>query len=306
MLHQNLDNWKTSGNYLEYGAHKHKVFVKSIGNDNASVADTLLLIHGFPEASFSYHKVVEGLSKLFERIVLFDFIGFGFSDKPVNNFEYSIFKHADTALEVWKQLNVKGGHLLSHDMGVTVASELLHRNNQQLLKKWLPGGLQSVTFTNGSLVIKFAELRIAQKLLLTKFGKWLNQLLIAPIFKHQIKSAHGNDGLLKEDIENLWQLNLLQDGHQKAYLTIRYNLDRMQYEQPLWHPALSATKLPIHLCWGDKDAVAIVEMPYYLKDKVCPNAELTIMTNVGHFCQLSDPEVWLESVGAWYEKLKGN
>jgi len=300
---KSLNSWKANGKYIECGQFKNKIFVRSFGNDEAPAAKTLLLIHGFPESSYSYHKVIKGLSENFDRIVLFDFIGFGFSDKPVENFEYSIFKHADTALEVWKQLNVKGGHLLSHDMGVTVASELVHRHNQQLLKEWLPTGLQSVTFTNGSLVIKFAELRITQKLLLTRLGYWVNKLIIRPLFYHQIKSAHGNGGLAKEDIENLWQLNLLQRGHRKVYLTVRYNLERMKYEQPRWHPALSETKLPIHFCWGDKDAVAIIEMPYYLKEKVCPNADFTIMKGVGHFCQLSDPEVWLESVGAFYKKL---
>lgn len=303
MVTENLTNWKTNVKYIEFGSFKHKVFVKSIGDANAKASNTLLLMHGFPESSYSYHKVIKGLSKIFDRIVLFDFIGFGLSDKPVNNFSYSILEHADTALKVWKQLNVKGGHLLAHDMGDSVATEIVTRNNQQLLNDGLPEGLQSVTFTNGSMVIKFADLRIVQKLLLYRFGYWLNKGLVKPIFQHQIKSAHGNDSLSKQDIDTLWAANILNNGHQKSYLTIRYYVDRQKYEQPKWLPALSKTTLPIHLCWGDADAVARVEIAYHLKEKICPNAELTIMKNVGHFCQLSDPEVWLESVGAFYKRL---
>jgi len=304
VLKQNLNTWKNTGAYIEYDNFKHKIFVRSIGNEKAIAANTLLLIHGFPESSYSYCKVVEGLSKIFDRIVLFDFIGFGLSDKPTTNFSYSILEHADTAIEVWKQLGVSGGHLLAHDMGDSVATEIVMRYNQQILDVSFSTGLQSVTFTNGSMLLEFADLRITQKLLLTKFGYWLNKAINQSIFQHQIKSAHGNTGLTKEDIETLWQANILKDGHRKAYLTIRYYLDRKKYEQPKWLPALSATNLPIHLCWGDADAVARIEIAYHLKEKICPNAELTIMKNVGHFCQLSNPEIWLESVEAFYERLK--
>ena len=304
VLTQYLETWKRAGTYIEYSTFKHKVFVRSIGNEKAIAANTLLLIHGFPESSYSYCKVIEGLSKIFERIVLFDFIGFGWSDKPTTNFSYSILEHADTAIEVWKQLGVSGGHLLAHDMGDSVATEIVARFNQGLLNTLLNEGLQSVTFTNGSMILKFADLRITQKLLLTKFGYLLNKVVNKSIFHHQIKSAHGNDDLTKEDVQALWDLNLLKDGYRKAYLTIRYYLDRKKYERPKWLPALSATNLPIHLCWGDADAVARIEIAYHLKEKICPNAELTIMKNVGHFCQLSNPEVWLESVEAFYERLK--
>lgn len=300
---ESLKSWKANGKYIEYSQFKHKVFTYSIGNNEAPAAKTLLLIHGFPESSYSYHKVIEGLSKIFDRIVLLDFIGFGLSDKPINNFSYSILAHADMVLEVWKQLKVKGGHLLSHDMGDSVATEIVARHHENLLNDLFPEGLQSVTFTNGSMVMKFADLRVAQKLLLSRWGYWLNKALIKSIFKHQIKSAHGNNGLTKQDIDTLWEANLLKDGHQKSYLTIRYYFDRKKYEQPKWLPALSQTKLPVHICWGNADAVARVEIAYHLKEKICPNATLTIMKNVGHFCQLSNPVVWLESVGVWYKKL---
>jgi pimeloyl-ACP methyl ester carboxylesterase len=61
--------------------------------------------------------------------------------------------------------------------------------------------------------------------------------------------------------------------------------------------------LPIHICWGVDDAVANVEMAHYLKDKICPNAKLTLMEGVGHFCQLGSSEIWVKSVGKFYSDL---
>jgi pimeloyl-ACP methyl ester carboxylesterase len=58
--------------------------------------------------------------------------------------------------------------------------------------------------------------------------------------------------------------------------------------------------LPIHLCWGDQDQVAKVEMAHYLKNKVCRKAKLTIMEGLGHFCQLGNPHKWMLNIKKFY------
>jgi len=70
-----LTNWKAGGEFISYGPFHHKLFVKQIGNPSASVQKTLLLLHGFPESSYSYHAVVDGLLEIFDRIILFDMLG---------------------------------------------------------------------------------------------------------------------------------------------------------------------------------------------------------------------------------------
>lgn len=299
-----LANWKTDGEYIAYGAFRHQLFVKQLGNPAASAQKTLLLLHGFPESSHSYHAVVEGLMKLFDRIILFDMLGYGFSDKPTENYTYSLFEQADTVFEVWKHFGVTGGHLLSHDMGDSVATEIVARHENDLMPAWFSDGLQSLTFTNGSMVLELAELRITQKLLLSKYGHWMKNLTTFKLFDQQVRSAHGNNNLSETEIAALWQGNQLQDGSKKTYLTIQYLNDRKRFEKTRWLPALSQTKLPVHICWGDEDAVARVAMAYYLKEKICPNATLTIMKGLGHFCQMGSPDKWLTYVSAFYKNLK--
>ena len=84
MLAPQLKQWESEGRYLKTVLFQHKVFCKDVGNPAAPPDRTLLLLHGFPESSFSFHKVVEGLAKLFERVVLFDFPGYGLSDLDDN------------------------------------------------------------------------------------------------------------------------------------------------------------------------------------------------------------------------------
>ena len=271
-----------------------------LGNPNADVNKTLLLLHGFPESSFSYHAVVNGLLDIFDRIILFDMLGYGHSDKPEKNYSYSLLEQADTAFEVWNHFGVKGGHLLAHDMGDSVATEIVARHESNKFPIWFSKGLQSVTLTNGSMVLELADLRIMQKILLSRFGYMLRNLTTYKIFQKQIRSAHGNDKLSEEAIQLLWEGNVLKDGVKKSYLTIKYLNDRKKFEKTRWLPALAKTKLPIHLCWGSDDAVAKIEMAHYLKKNVCKDATLTIMKGLGHFCQLGSPEEWLGYVTSYY------
>lgn len=72
-----LTTWKNEGEYINYGPFNHKLFVKQLGASIASVDKTLLLIHGFPEPSYSFHSIVEGMMKTFDRVILFDIVKLG-------------------------------------------------------------------------------------------------------------------------------------------------------------------------------------------------------------------------------------
>lgn len=300
-----LTAWKTEGEFIQYGPFQHQLFVKQYGSPEATANKTLLLIHGFPESSYSYHAIIEGMLNIFDRIVLFDMLGYGLSDKPTENYTYSLFEQADTVFEVWKHFGITGGHMLSHDMGDSVATEIVARHENGIMPAWFSDGLQSLTFTNGSMVLELADLRITQKILLSKYGHLMKNVTTFKIFDQQVRSAHGNKNLSAEEIQILWEGNTLQDGNQKTYLTIKYLNDRKRFEKTRWLPALAQTKLPVHICWGDEDAVARVAMAYHLKEKVCKDAELTIMKGLGHFCQLGSPEKWVKYVSSFYRKMIG-
>lgn len=297
-----MQDWKSGGEFITYGPFQHQLFVKLIGDQEASPDDTLLLIHGFPESSYSYHKIIGGMSNRFKKIILFDMLGYGLSDKPIENYTYSLFEQADTVFEVWKHFGITGGHMLSHDMGDSVATEIVARHENEIMPRWFSHGLQSLTFTNGSMVLELADLRVTQKLLLSRYGHRLKNVVNFKLFDQQVRSAHGNNNLSDSDVQHLWDFNRLQDGDKKTYLTIKYLNDRKRFEKTRWLPALAQTKLPVHLCWGDADAVARVEMAHYLKKNVCTDARLTIMKGLGHFCQLGNPQKWVEYISSFYHR----
>ncbi len=292
-----IADWQKRGTFIKYSSFSINVFVLEIGEKTASSNETLLILHGFPESSYSFHKVIDGLLSKYKRIILFDFIGFGLSDKPNKHYTYSIFEQTDLALFVFKQLQITGGHLLAHDMGDTIATELVYRATYDLLPAWFMHGFQSVTFTNGNMVVEKAKLRITQKILLTKFGgPILSNLSSYALFKQQVKSASGSQQLEEQEIKILWQQILHKGGKGIFYKLIAYYKDRMRFQNVRWLPALSASTIPIKICWGNADSVARIAIARHLKEMVCPNAVLIEIEGLGHFGQLENPEVWLNAV----------
>lgn len=302
-----LAQWRETGQYVTVQPLNLKVFCVDLGDASASSDETCMLLHGFPESSFSYHKVVGGLQQRFKRIVLLDLPGYGFSDKPASEYSYSLIAQADVACCVWRELGVRGGHLIAHDMGTSVQTELICRQTNALLPAFLTDGFLSATFTNGSMVLTLAKLRLMQKLLLSKrVGALVSSLARFSMFERTLLSAHGGTGkhtLSEQDIAGLWQSVCLQQGHKKNHHIIRYLNDRKRYERTRWLPslAIASESIPIHLCWGTADRVAVVAMAHYLKENVCTRASLTEMVGAGHFCQLGSPSLWLESVLSFYQ-----
>lgn len=306
-----LAHWQATGRMVDLPNSTLRVFAMQYGDAEAAAADTALLLHGFPESSYSWHKVVDGLQQRFSRIVLLDMPGYGFSDKPSRGYSYSLIEQADVVLQVWLALGVSGGHVISHDMGTSVLTELLARQVAGYLPRYSNGGFdqrfQSVTFTNGSMVLRLAQLRAMQKLMLSPLGPSISRFASYSLFRRTVQSAHGveapaTQALSESDIGHLWQSCMMQNGHQKNHLLISYLHDRKRFEQSRWLPALrlAAKTMPVHICWGDADRVAQVKMARYLKESICPEATLTEMPGVGHFCQLGSPDIWLSSILPFY------
>ncbi len=113
-----LSDWKDKGNYVSFNGHK--IFSVDEGK-----GEPLLLIHGFPTASWDWSKMLPELRKDY-RVLAIDMLGFGFSDKPKNH-PYSIFEQADLIEHFLTDKGILSVHILSHDYGDTVAQELLAR-----------------------------------------------------------------------------------------------------------------------------------------------------------------------------------
>src|SRR2546428_10423322 len=119
-----LDEWRAGGGFFDWrGA---KIFFRTGGT-----GDPLVLIHGFPTASWDWAKLWPALSARY-RVIALDMIGFGLSDKP-RDFAYSTPAQADLWQALLEREGVTRFRLLSHDYGDTVAQELLARDSARII-----------------------------------------------------------------------------------------------------------------------------------------------------------------------------
>ncbi len=94
----------------------HLVFYRVEGE-----GPVLLLVHGFPSASWDFQPMWSALTRRF-RVVAADMLGFGWSDKP-SPYPYSILDQATLEERLLGELGVDEAHVLAHDYGDTVAQE---------------------------------------------------------------------------------------------------------------------------------------------------------------------------------------
>jgi pimeloyl-ACP methyl ester carboxylesterase len=97
----------------------------------------LLLLHGFPSSSYDWRLLLE--QELPPNRLAFDFLGFGLSDKPRDH-DYSLFWQADLTEElVRRHGDGRPVLIVAHDMGTSVANELMARDLEGKLEMEIAG-----------------------------------------------------------------------------------------------------------------------------------------------------------------------
>ena len=106
------DEWRARGSI--HRLLDHDIFV--IDGPAASVDDgdeVALVLHGFPTSSFDWRNSVDTL-RARRRVVLYDMLGYGFSDKP--DASYTLALQADIVEALAQSLGITRVALVTHDM----------------------------------------------------------------------------------------------------------------------------------------------------------------------------------------------
>jgi pimeloyl-ACP methyl ester carboxylesterase len=145
----------------------------------------LLLIHGYPTASYDWVRVWPRLAARYSLYAL-DLLGFGSSEKPRDG-DYPIALQADLCMALLDDAGVTNTHVLAHDYGDTVAQELLAREREGRLR------LASMVFLNGGLFPETHRARPIQKLLANPLlGPMLARAMGYGKFEATMRSISGS------------------------------------------------------------------------------------------------------------------
>jgi pimeloyl-ACP methyl ester carboxylesterase len=285
------EEWHSRGR--EIHVPDGRIFVVEIGDKPEKDDRTpVLVLHGFPTSSWDFADAAPLLGR---RVVLFDFLGFGYSDKP-HDAGYSLFEQADVVIEVARACGLRRVHLWSHDMGTSVATELLARRERRLL----PFEIASLVLMNGSVHVDMASPTVGQRLLMSPLGPAFARASRRSVFVAQMRRVFSR-APSTETLERMWDLVARCDGALRLPAIIRYMEERVRFRRR-WIGALERTDLPVLVAWGAKDPVAKMAIGERLVRET-PSADMVSWDDLGHYPQVEDPACVAEAVAAFQRRV---
>lgn len=276
--------WHGTGCHFVYKTHQ--IFYRTEGE-----GEPLVLIHGFPTSSWDWYKIWNALVEKY-RVIGFDMIGFGLSDKP-RRYSYSIHDQADLFEALMTQLGIIQCHLLVHDYGNTVAQEILARWEERKIETPAPESrsfpiIKSVCFLNGGLFPEMHRALFVQKLMKSQLGVLLTKLNNKDRLKKSFEKLYGLKGIDDVEMDGFWETIQYQNGHRLFHKLIHYIEDRRQNRER-WVGVLQQTTVPLRLINGPEDPVSGRHLADYYQQMI-PNPDVVIIEGAGHYPQNEAPE----------------
>ncbi len=286
-----LESWKNSGEFFDYQGNS--IFYRQ----SKPSEEVTLLLHGFPTASFDWHKIWDKLAEHFP-LLAYDYIGYGFSAKPVS-FDYTTFNQVDLLQSLIAELNVKKVHILAHDYGNTITQELLARENEGKLNF----KVASVCLLNGALFPETHRPILVQKILISPFGFLFAKLLNEKRFKRGLASVFGKQTQPSvAELNDFAALFSHNQGKRIAHKLIRYMAERKVHRER-WVSALQSIKVPFRFINGLDDPVSGKHLVERFREVVPQQTDIIELPNIGHYPQVEAAEKVLESYLEFREKF---
>jgi pimeloyl-ACP methyl ester carboxylesterase len=277
--------WRERGRDEEFRGRRIHLFERG-GN-----GPLIVFLHGFPSSSYDWRPLLDLET---ERAALApDFLGFGLSEKPRDH-AYTLHWQADLVEELVRRCgDSRPVFLVGHDMGTSVANELMARDLEDSLEMELTG----VLLLNGSMVQEAATPTLGQRILRGPLGPLLSRISSERFFRQQFGSIFSQGHpLTDEEAEDQWALICAGGGRTLNHKTIRYMEERFRHAER-WHGAIRDFPKPVSIAWGMLDPVA-TERVLDAVLELRPAAPLTRYYDLGHYPQIEDPARVAEAVRA--------
>lgn len=286
--------WQTAGQYFTWypqgsSGPALRIFYRCLGDP---MSPAIVLLHGFPTSSYDFHLLASDLSTD-HYICLLDFPGYGFSDKPLKGYAYSLRDDA-RLVDFFVQQIVCLQHfaLLTHDRGDSVGLALLadfpayRQQTSPITHHFL---------TNGNIYLPLAKLTDWQKALR---DPQTSQTTAASVTTSQLATFLGQalftPPLPPDDPETSALADVLAYGSGLAVLpaTIKY-LDERAHAEIGWLESLHESLIPTTLIWGIHDVVAPIRVANYvwatfLRSRAAPST-YWVLPSANHYLQHDQP-----------------
>ena len=279
---EGIEQWWAAGERVEVAlpnGAKYSIFVRLLGQ-----GPWMTMLHGFPTSSWDWAPIAGAVAERY-RLLTFDLLGFGDSDKPSRH-NFSAYEQADIVEALWRHFGVAETRVVGHDVGMTVALELLARQDEGKLAT----RMSDLTLLNGGVYAAHHRPRRVQVLLQRPLlGAFIASRMtegrfargFAEIFAPQHQPT-------ADELHQHWLSVARRDGFKNYHRLIKYIPERRANARR-WEGAVETSVTPIRFVWGMVDPVSGAHMADAIKQRR-PAADFVELADVGHYPQLEAPD----------------
>ena len=247
----------------------------------------VVLMHGFPDNLHLYDRVVPHLVSAGRRVVVFDFLGWGNSDKP-RGFPYTADNQARDLAAVVQHLGLEKIVPVAHDASGPPAIDwaLWHpeRTAALVLLNTYYGLMPAVRLPEAIFLYSMPVLRNVAPLVSNRFD------LFRRLYGCQVGRRFIRDeGVRGEFVPLLYRQFAADPSTKEAFFSLNADLRGAARDRSGAESEMRSFSRPVRIIFGESDPYLNAGMARHFHD-LFPNSELFLLPTARHFPQLDEPE----------------
>jgi pimeloyl-ACP methyl ester carboxylesterase len=262
---------------------QHRIYVR----DHPGADPPIIPMHGFPDNVHLYDRLVPYLSPP-RRVVLFDFLGWGSSDKPPG-YSYTAANHVGDLDAVITQLGLGQVVLVAHDASGPPAIDwaLAHSERVAGLVLLNTYYCETPTLRRPEAIWLFSTpvIRNFARPVSRLFGNWLFRRM----YWWQVGRFIRDVDVRREFVPLLYQQFDATPSARPAFFRLNEDLLPAVRSRNEMIPRLKEFRRPVRIIFGDADYSLNSGVAQTLHEFL-PESELFLIPGARHFVQLDEPE----------------
>jgi haloalkane dehalogenase len=262
--------------------NRHRIYVR----EHPGEEPTIILMHGFPDNLHLYDRLIPFLSPP-RRVIAFDFLGWGASDKPAG-YSYTASNQVGDLDAVISQLRLQQVTLVAHDASGPPAIDwaLAHSERVAALVLLNTYYCTMPTLRSPEAIWLFSTplVRNIARPVSQMFDNWIFHRM----YQWQVGRFFRDAEVRKKFVPLLYQQFASTPSARPAFFRLNEDLLSTVSSRTKMLPKLREFRRPVRIIFGDAD-------PYLNKgvaqsfQGLFPMSELFLLPGAGHFVQMDEP-----------------